>query len=97
MIIIKKNLIKLGVYSSINYHKNIIDREFNHTYLLKIKENEINLEHSNEEVDELKLISLKEMKTLLKKKNPDFFVGKNENYYQDVFNTIDKLTTKNFV
>ncbi len=97
MIIIKKKLIKLGIYSSINYHKNIIDREFNHTYLLKIKENEINLDYSNEEVDELKLISLKEMKTLLKKKSSDFFVGKNENYYQDVFNTIDKLTTKNFV
>jgi len=93
--IVKNKLSKIGVYKSIEKHHNILDKEFNYTFILKIDEDKINLNYKNDEVDDLKLISLKEMDLLLNQNNRDIFIGKNKNYYKDVFEKILKITKEN--
>tara|TARA_Y100000991_G_C21975423_1_gene351922 strand:+ start:3039 stop:3602 length:564 start_codon:yes stop_codon:yes gene_type:complete len=88
----KKELIKIGEYLSINNSKDIVDKEFHHTYILKMHTGKINLNFKNDEVEKLKLISIKEMKNLISKKNNKFFIGKNQDYYKDVIKKISKLT-----
>ncbi|MAU31412.1 MAG: hydrolase [Flavobacteriaceae bacterium] len=83
-----KDLLKIGVYRSINIHPKAIDKEFLHTYILKIDENSIDLNHKNNEVDDLKFISIEEMESLIKKENNKIFIGKNRKYYRDVLQSI---------
>ena len=92
----EKDLLKLGIYTSESNHSKIIDREFQYTYILKIDEVKINLNYKNDEVDDLKLISLREMDLLLNQNNRDIFIGKNKNYYKDVFEAILKITKENY-
>ena len=83
-----KDLLKIGVYRSINIHPTAIDKEFFHTYILKIDKNSINLDFKNNEVDDLKFISIEEMESLIKKENNKIFIGKNRKYYGDVLQSI---------
>ena len=83
-----KDLLKIGVYRSINIHPTAIDKEFFHTYLLKIDKNSINLDYKNNEVDDLKFISIEEMESLIKEENNKIFIGKNRKYYSDVLKSI---------
>ena len=83
-----KDLLKIGVYRNINIHPTAIDKEFFHTYILKIDKNSINLEYKNNEVDELKFISIDEMESLIKKENNKIFIGKDKKYYSDVLKSI---------
>mgnify|MGYP001263804026 FL=1 len=83
-----KDLLKIGVYRSINIHPTAIDKEFFHTYILKIDKNSINLDYKNNEVDDLKFISIEEMESLIKKENNKIFIGKNRKYYSDVLKSI---------
>ena len=83
-----KDLLKIGVYRSINIHPTAIDKEFFHTYILKIDKNSINLGFKNNEVDDLKFISIEEMESLIKKENNKIFIGKNRKYYSDVLKSI---------
>ena len=83
-----KDLLKIGVYKSINIHPTAIDREFFHTYKLKIDENNIDLDYKNNEIDDLKFISIEEMENLIKKENNKIFIGKNRKYYSDVLKSI---------
>ena len=83
-----KDLLKIGVYRSINIHPTAIDKEFFHTYILKIDKNSINLGFKNNEVDDLKFISIEEMESLIKEKNNKIFIGKNRKYYSDVLKSI---------
>ena len=83
-----KDLLKIGVYRSINIHPTAIDKEFFHTYILKIDKNSIDLDYKNNEVDDLKFISIEEMESLIKKKNNKIFIGKNRKYYRDVLKSI---------
>ena len=83
-----KDLLKIGVYRSINIHPTAIDKEFFHTYILKIDKNSIDLDYKNNEVDELKFISIEEMESLIKKVNNKIFIGKNRKYYSDVLKSI---------
>ena len=83
-----KDLLKIGVYRSINIHPTAIDKEFFHTYILKIDKNSINLDFKNNEVDDLKFISIEEMESLIKEENNKFFIGKNRKYYRDVLKSI---------
>ena len=92
----EKDLLKLGIYTSVSNYPQIIDKEFHHTYVLKIDEVKINLNYKNDEVDDLKLISLEEMDSLLNQNNRDIFIGKNKNYYRDVFEAISKITKENY-
>ena len=83
-----KDLFKIGVYRSINIHPTAIDKEFFHTYILKIDKNSINLGFKNNEVDDLKFISIEEMESLIKEENNKIFIGKNRKYYSDVLKSI---------
>ena len=83
-----EDLLKIGVYRSINIHPTAIDKEFFHTYLLKIDKNSINLDFKNNEVDDLKFISIEEMESLIKEENNKIFIGKNRKYYSDVLKSI---------
>ncbi len=83
-----KDLLKIGVYRSINIHPIAIDKEFFHTYILKIDKNSIDLDYKNNEVDDLKFISIEEMESLIKKENNKIFIGKNRKYYRDVLKSI---------
>ena len=83
-----KDLLKIGVYRSINIHPTAIDKEFFHTYILKIDKNSIDLDYKNNEVDDLKFISIEEMESLIKKENNKIFIGKNRKYYCDVLKSI---------
>ena len=83
-----KDLLKIGVYRSINIHPTAIDKEFFHTYILKIDKNSINLDYKNNEVDDLKFISIEEMESLIKKENNKIFIGKNRKYYSDILKSI---------
>ena len=83
-----KDLLKIGVYRSINIHPTAIDKEFFHTYILKIDKNSINLDFKNNEVDDLKFISIEEMESLIKKENNKIFIGKYRKYYRDVLKSI---------
>ena len=83
-----EDLLKIGVYRSINIHPTAIDKEFFHTYILKIDKNSINLDFKNNEVDNLKFISIEEMESLIKEENNKIFIGKNRKYYSDVLKSI---------
>ena len=83
-----EDLLKIGVYRSINIHPTAIDKEFFHTYILKIDKNSINLDFKNNEVDDLKFISIEEMESLIKEENNKIFIGKNRKYYSDVLKSI---------
>ena len=83
-----KDLLKIGVYRSINIHPTAIDKEFFHTYILKIDKNSINLDFKNNEVDDLKFISIEEMESLIKEENNKIFIGDNRKYYSDVLKSI---------
>ena len=83
-----KDLLKIGVYRSVNIHPTAIDKEFFHTYILKIDKNSINLGFKNNEVDDLKFISIEEMESLIKEENNKIFIGKNRKYYSDVLKSI---------
>ena len=83
-----EDLLKIGVYRSINIHPTAIDKEFFHTYILKIDKNSINLDFKNNEVDDLKFISIEEMESLIKEENNKIFIGNNRKYYSDVLKSI---------
>ena len=83
-----KDLLKIGVYRSINIHPTAIDKEFFHTYILKIDKNSIDLDYKNNEVDDLKFISIEEMESIIKEENNKIFIGKNRKYYSDVLKSI---------
>ena len=83
-----EDLLKIGVYRSINIHPTAIDKEFFHTYILKIDRNSIDLDYKNNEVDDLKFISIEEMESLIKEENNKIFIGKNRKYYSDVLKSI---------
>ena len=83
-----EDLLKIRVYRSINIHPTAIDKEFFHTYILKIDKNSINLDFKNNEVDDLKFISIEEMESLIKEENNKIFIGKNRKYYSDVLKSI---------
>ena len=83
-----KDLLKIGVYRSINIHPTAIDKEFFHTYILKIDKNSINLDFKNNEVDDLKFISIEEMESLIREESNKIFIDKNRKYYSDVLKSI---------
>ena len=83
-----EDLLKIGVYRSINIHPTAIDKDFFHTYILKIDKNSINLDFKNNEVDDLKFISIEEMESLIKEENNKIFIGNNRKYYSDVLKSI---------
>ncbi len=87
------DLKKIGVHKHKSSYANetIQDNEFHHVFIaeLKIKINE--LTPQEEEVEALKLVTFKELKTLLNAKNNNHFVESNMDYYHFVIENISKL------
>ena len=90
--ILKKDLYKIGVFESFQKYPNgIIDNEFHHTYIAELTTNIETLIPQPEEVEALKLVSIKEFKTLLKhSETNNHFVASNREYYEFVIESIQK-------
>ena len=89
------DLSEIGVYKSVNIYPKTIDKEFHHTYVLLLDKHEINTNFKNDEVDDLKFISIDEMENLIKKENRKIFIGKNRKYYFDVLKAIKSIISDN--
>lgn len=90
------DLYKLGIYYSSVNHGVITDNEFNHTFIIQLNKKSINLNFKNKEVEELKLISIDEMKSLLANGKKDYFIGLNKKYYNDLVDEISRKTIMNY-
>ena len=90
-----EDLSEIGVYKSVNIYPKTIDKEFHHTYVLLLDKHEINTNYKNDEVDDLKFISIDEMENLIKKENRKIFIGKNRKYYFDVLKAIKSIISDN--
>ncbi len=86
----EKDLEKIGVFKSIQKHsESLVDCEFHHVFLsrLKIPLNELNKQDS--EVHQLSLVSYSVLETnILEQKNWNTYVPHDIIYYKEVFNSI---------
>ncbi|OUR99048.1 hydrolase [Flavobacteriales bacterium 33_180_T64] len=89
-------LIKIGVFECFqSYPNDIIDNEFHNTFLCELKTDLKNLTPQLEEVEALKLVTLKEFETLLKhSKTNNHFVSSNSDYYKFIAKTIKTKISK---
>ena len=85
-----ENLIKIGV----NKHKTayvndtILDNEFHHVFIAELKVDITELTAQEEEVEDLKLVTFAQFKSLLKDSNNNHFVKSNKTYYEFVLDKI---------
>lgn len=89
----KENLLKIGVFKSVQKHSEIlVDCEFHHTFLSELKIPFDNLIKQDSEVDALKLFSINILAAKLKNKELfKGFVPHQTDYYTTVFSHIKKL------
>lgn len=95
ILILEKELIKIGVFECFqSYSNGIIDNEFHNTFITEIHITIDDLIPQKEEVEALKFVSLSEFKTLLySSENNNHFVPSNRKYYEFVVEAIKaKLT-----
>lgn len=87
-----KNLSKIGVHKHASTYANgkIQDYEFHQVYIAELTVDIDELLPQEEEVEALKLVSFKELKSLLDTKNNNHFVETNRDYYVFVINEIKK-------
>lgn len=85
-------LTKIGVFKCFQtYDNGIIDNEFHYTFIAELKVDLNKLTPQKEEVEALKLVSLKNFKHLLKHSETNgHFVASNRKYYEFVLNAIHK-------
>lgn len=90
--ITKKELYKIGVFKySCQHHKDLLDREFHHTFLCELKIPLTKLEMQENEVDDLKLISIPVFKKELESKiHYKKYVPYDMEYYNTVLDSILK-------
>lgn len=82
----KDQLQKIGVFKSIQKHNNeLIDCEFHHTYLCKLKVPLENLQKQESEVEALKLISLNQF---MQEHQFSTYVPHDLSYYQTIIKSI---------
>lgn len=89
-----KHLTKIGINKHLSSYDNgiIQDNEFHHVYLAELIVNINNLKPQEEEVEALKLVTLKEFKTLLlNSATNNHFVESNKAYYEFVLENIKNL------
>ncbi|WP_397362956.1 NUDIX domain-containing protein [Olleya sp. R77988] len=86
----ESDLEKIGVFECFQKYPNgIIDNEFHHTFIAKLKVPIIKLTPQKEEVEALKLVSIFDFKTLLDNSdNNNHFVASNYNYYLKIISAI---------
>lgn len=86
----EEDLNKIGVFECFqSYPNGIIDNEFHHTFIAVLKVPLQKLIPQKEEVEALKLVSIKTFKKLLKNSDTNgHFVASNRKYYEFVVNSI---------
>ena len=88
----ENDLIKIGVFKCFQkYDHGIFDNEFHHTYIAELKVDFLHLTIQKEEIEALKLVSIKTFRTLLKGSNRNnHFIASNKKYYKFVLQCILK-------
>lgn len=87
------NLTKIGVHQHASSYANgtIQDNEFHHVFVAELKVNLKDLKPQEEEVEAIKLVTLKELTLLLNTKNNNHFVESNRDYYLYVIERISNF------
>ena len=90
-----QDLEKIGVFECFqSYDNGIVDNEFHNTYVSKLKVDISNLTLQKEEVEAVKLVTLKEFRILVEQAGIDnHFVESNKNYYRFVLKAIEEKLT----
>ena len=90
--IAEKELLKIGVFKySHQHHKDLLDCEFHHTFICKLKTSLSELVMQETEVDDLKLISITTFKKNLENKiDSQKYVPYEMEYYDATFKAIQK-------
>ena len=88
--LLETDLQKIGVFECFqSYDNGIIDNEFHNTFMAELHLSLDQLIPQEEEVEDLKLVSAQEFKTLLKhSETNNHFVATNYDYYHKVLNAI---------
>ena len=86
------DLQKIGVFQCFQKYTNgIIDNEFHHTFIAELKEDLNSLTPQIGEVEDLKLVSIKDFNLLLENSDTNnHFVSSNKSYYDIVIQSIKK-------
>lgn len=80
---------EIGIFKSVQKHsETLLDKEFHHTFLCELKVSISNLSKQESEVDDLKLILLKNFQDKVLQKNLEGFVPHNDSYYLEVIDAI---------
>ncbi len=94
--ILKDNLKTHDVYYYEKKYNNLIDAEFHHSFSYKVSSSEIDLETENNEVSEVDLISIKNLKDIIRNNNPGYLVFNDmKKYYINMISIIEKEITEN--
>lgn len=93
----KHDLEKIGIFKCFQSYKNgIIDNEFHNTFISELKVDLSKLKLQIDEVEAIKLVTLKEFKHLIKYIGTDnHFVASNKSYYEFVLNAIENKLLNN--
>lgn len=93
----EQDLEKIGVFECFQtYDNGIIDNEFHNTFISELKVDLSQLKLQTDEVEAIKLVTLKEFKNLIIHIGADnHFVPSNKPYYEFVLNTIELKLFRN--
>ena len=93
--ILKENLISHDVYYYEKEYNNLKDAEFHHSFSCKVSSSEIDLNVKNNEVSEVNLISIKDLKGIIKNNTSGYLVFNDmKEYYTEMISIIEKEITK---
>ena len=94
--ILKDNLKIHDVYYYKKKYKNLIDAEFHHSFTYKVSSSEIDLKTENNEVSEVNLISIKNLKDIIINNTPGYLVFNDmKEYYLNMVSIIEREITEN--
>ena len=94
--ILKDNLKIHDVYYYKKKYNNLIDAEFHHSFSYKVSSSEIDLETENNEVSEVNLISIKNLKDIIINNTPGYLVFNDmKEYYINMVSIIEREITEN--
>ena len=94
--LLKDNLKIHDIYYYKKKYNNLIDAEFHHSFSYKVSSSEIDLETENNEVSEVNLISIKNLKDIIINNTPGYLVFNDmKEYYINMISIIEKEITEN--
>jgi isopentenyldiphosphate isomerase len=93
--VLTDNLKSHNVYFYEKKYNNLKDAEFHHSFSYKISSSEIDLNIKNNEVSEVSIISIKNLKGIIKNNTPGYLVfNEMKGYYTDMISIIEKEITE---